>query len=69
MHTMRKLFALTMVALRSLTVALAAIGCGQQTSETTTTETPVTEPAPMDTMSSPMDTTGGMMDTTTSGSH
>jgi ABC-type glycerol-3-phosphate transport system substrate-binding protein len=60
MHTMRKLFALTMVALLSLTVALAAIGCGgQQTSETTTTETPTTEPAPMDTMSSPMDTTGG----------
>ncbi|MGH9197390.1 MAG: hypothetical protein ACRD1T_16820 [Acidimicrobiia bacterium] len=47
---MRKVFALTMVALLAMTVALAAVGCGQRTEETTT-ETPPSE-MPMDTMMS-----------------
>jgi hypothetical protein len=44
MTKMRKILALTMVALLSLIVALAAIGCGQQNQggETTTTTTTTT---------------------------
>ena len=54
----RKFFALILVALLAMTVALAAVGCGQKTEETSsTTETP----APETTM--PMDTSV-MMDTT-----
>ena len=37
MRTMRKNFALVMVALLSLTIALAAVGCGKKAEETTTT--------------------------------
>jgi hypothetical protein len=37
---MRKLFALAMVAALSLTIALAAVGCGQQASETTESTPP-----------------------------
>ena len=42
MNIMRKNFALALVALLSLTLALSAVGCGQKTVE----ETPVTEPLP-----------------------
>jgi hypothetical protein len=58
----RKLIALIMVALLALTVALAAVGCGQKSSETTET----TPPPESGTMANPdsmaMDSTG--MDTT-----
>ena len=56
---MRRLFALILVALLAMTVALAAVGCGQRAEETTTTESQTPEPMPMDT--SMMDTTA--MDT------
>ena len=39
---MRKLFALAMVAVLALTVALAVISCGKKTEETTTTTTTTT---------------------------
>ena len=58
MSTMRKIFALAMVALLALTVALAAVGCGQKAEETGSTTTETTPPME----STPMDTT--MMDTT-----
>ena len=46
---MRKLFALAMVAVLSLTIALAAVGCGQKAAEesTTTTTTTTTETTTM----------------------
>ena len=53
---MRKLFAFAMVALLSLTIALAAVGCGQKTETSTTESTPPAE----NTM--PADT-GAMADT------
>ena len=52
---MRKLFALAMVAVLSLTIALAVMGCGQKTE--TTTETTTT---PMETSTMPADS-GAMM--------
>jgi outer membrane lipoprotein-sorting protein len=53
--TMRKLFALSMVALLALTLAIAALGCGQKAEETpAATETPAAE-----TM---MDSTAAMTD-------
>jgi hypothetical protein len=55
----RKLFALILVALLAMTVALAAVGCGQKTEESSTTTETTPEPAMMDT--SAMDTT--VMDT------
>ena len=64
MHTMRKLFALAMVALLALTFAFAALGCGQKAEETpAATETP-TETTTMDStaMNGSMDSTA--MDTT-----
>ena len=59
---MRRLFALAVVALLALTVALAAVGCGKKAEETTSTPetTPSSEPMMSDTMMS--DT--GMTDTT-----
>lgn len=39
---MRKTFALVMVALLSLTIALAAVSCGKKAEETTPTTTPTT---------------------------
>jgi len=61
---MRKNFALFLVALMALTLVFAAVGCGQKTTEnTTSTETPP-EPMPADT-SMMMDTTA-TMDTTMS---
>lgn len=42
-NTMRKLFALSMVALLALTFAIAALGCGKKAEETpAATETPAT---------------------------
>ena len=58
---MRKLFALAMVAVLSLTIALAAVGCGQKSSETTTTES--TPPAEQ---TMPADTGMGAADTSMS---
>jgi hypothetical protein len=59
---MRKYFALTVVALLALTVALAAVGCGQKAEEAApTTEAPTSEPMMSDTMMSD----SAMMDTTT----
>jgi len=45
---MRKLFALAMVAVLSLTIALAVLGCGQKQDETSTTATPETSAMPAD---------------------
>jgi len=56
---MRKLFALAMVALLSLSIALAVVGCGQKT-ESSSTET--TTPPAETTM--PADSTGAMMSDT-----
>jgi hypothetical protein len=62
---MRKNFALFLVALMALTLVFAAVGCGQKTTEnTTSSETPPPEPMPADT-SMMMDTTA-TMDTTMS---
>jgi len=63
---MRKNFALFLVALMALTLVFAAFGCGQKTTEnTTSSETaPPTETMPADT-SMLMDTTA-TMDTTMS---
>jgi hypothetical protein len=61
----RKNFALFLVALMALTLVFAAFGCGQSTTEnTTTSEPPPTETMPADT-SMMMDTTA-TMDTTMS---
>ena len=57
----RKFFALILVALLAMTVALAAVGCGQKTEETSTTETPVPETTMPDTTNMMVDTT--VMDT------
>ena len=64
MKTMRKNFALVMVALLSLTIALAVAGCGKKAEETSTTSTETTTPAMSDTSSMMHDST--MADT---GSH
>jgi len=56
---MRKIFALAMVALLSLTIALAVVGCGQKTESTSTeTSTPPAETTP------PADSAGAMMSDT-----
>jgi hypothetical protein len=61
---MRKMFALAMVALLALTLAISVVGCGPKAEETTTT-TETTPPAettmPMD---STMHTDSAMSDTT-----
>ena len=59
MHTMRKLFALAMVALLALSLAIAAVSCGKKAEETPA----ATETTPSSTMS---DSTamGGAMDST-----
>ena len=44
-NTMRKIFALAMVALLALTIALAAIGCGKKAEETTPSSETTTPPA------------------------
>lgn len=54
---MRKMLALATMALLALTMAIAAVGCGQKADETTTTDTT----PPIETS---MPDTGAMMDTT-----
>lgn len=63
---MRKLFALAMVAVLSLTIALAVMGCGQKTETTTETTTTPTETSAMPADSGAMmsDTMSSMTDTT-----
>ena len=51
---MRKMFALVMVALLALTLALAVVGCGQKAEETPATST---ESTPSGESSMPMDST------------
>ncbi len=65
-NTMRKIFALSMVALLALTFAIAALGCGKK-EEAPAASTEQTTTAPAESSSSTMDTTaaaGGAMDTT-----
>jgi hypothetical protein len=45
---MRKLFALAMVAVLSLTIALAVLGCGHKEDEPSTTATPDQSAMPAD---------------------
>ena len=54
MTHMRKMFALAMVALLALTLALTVVSCGQKTEESSTTSTETTPPAES---SMPMDST------------
>jgi len=63
MNLMRKNFALAMVALLSLTMALAAVSCGQKTVEETPATTTVPPADNMMIDSTMMDST--MLDTTT----
>ena len=66
MKTMRKNFALAMVALLALTMALAAVGCGQKTVE----ETPATTTTPPENvMSSDSTMMDSMMTDTSSMQH
>jgi hypothetical protein len=46
---MRRIFALAMVALLAMTIALAAIGCGKKQEETVETTPPPVETMPPDT--------------------
>lgn len=46
---MRKYYALSMIAILSLTLALAALGCGKKQEESTTTTPPAESSAPADT--------------------
>ena len=46
---MRRIFALAMVALLAMTIALAAIGCGKKAEETVETTPPPVETMPPDT--------------------
>jgi hypothetical protein len=65
-NTMRKLLALSMVALLALTLAIAALGCGQKAEETpAATETP-TE-AMMDSMA--MADSSALMSTDSTSAH
>lgn len=58
LNTMRKFFALSMVALLALTLALAVVSCGQKQEETPAATSTETTPAPADTSASMMaDTT------------
>jgi len=64
-NTMRKIFALSMVALLALTLALAAFGCGKKEEAPATTTEQTTPPA--DTAAKAADTSaagGAAMDTT-----
>jgi len=65
MNTMRKLFALSMVALLALTLALAVLGCGKKEETPAASSTEQTTP-PADTSAHMADTTAGgaMQDTT-----
>jgi hypothetical protein len=59
---MRKNFALAMIAMLSLTIALAAVGCGQKKEETTETTPPV-ETSTMTDTTTMMSDTSMMADT------
>jgi hypothetical protein len=66
MHTMRKIFALGMVAMLSLTIALAAVGCGKKADEapaTSTESAPPAETMPADTGMAGMSSDSTMADT------
>jgi hypothetical protein len=64
LNTMRKYFALSMVALLALTLAIAALSCGKKEEAPATTGTEQTTP-PADTSAMSSDSTGGAaMDTT-----
>ena len=67
MKNMRKNFALAVVALLSLTLALAALGCGQKTVEETPAPTTTTPPENM--MSSDSTMMDSMMTDTSSMQH
>jgi hypothetical protein len=60
---MRRFFALSMIAILSLTLALAALSCGKKQEETTTTTPPAESSMPADTGMSNMaaDTSMGHM--------
>jgi hypothetical protein len=63
-NTMRKLFALSMVALLALTLAIAALGCGKKAEETpAATETPAAEMTDSTAAAAP-DSAGTMADST-----
>jgi hypothetical protein len=59
---MRKLFALAMVALLAMTVALAVVGCGQQQA-TEEAPPPAESTMPADTSAMPMDSSEMPADT------
>ena len=59
---MRKFFALTLVALLSLTLGMSLIGCAKKEEEPSMVDTTMTTTPPPDTGMAPMDTT--MSDTT-----
>jgi hypothetical protein len=61
---MRKYFALAMVGLLALTVAFAAVGCGQKAEEPAQTTTETTPPAETMSSDSMMADTTAMTDTT-----
>ncbi|MEO5618097.1 MAG: hypothetical protein ABIS67_10015 [Candidatus Eisenbacteria bacterium] len=63
MKNMRKMFALAMVALLALTLALTVVGCAQQSQEAPST-TEVTPPADMP-MDNTMSSDSMMVDTST----
>ena len=64
MNTMRKLFALSMVALLALTLALAVLGCGKKEETPAASSTEQTTP-PADSATHAMgDTAAAMTDTT-----
>lgn len=60
---MRKFVALTLVALLSLTMAIALVGCGGQQEASSPEASPMTESAPMDSSAMMPDT--GIVDTST----
>jgi hypothetical protein len=64
-NTMRKLFALSMVALLALTLAIAALGCGKKAEEApAATETPAAGTMTDSTAAGSMDSTATMADST-----
>jgi hypothetical protein len=60
---MRKLFALAMVALLAMTVALAVVGCGQKAEETTPPAAEQTTPPADSAAAMPTDSTAAPVDT------
>jgi hypothetical protein len=56
---MRKNFAMAMLAVLALTVALAAVGCGGKKAETTTSQQPMSSPGSSMDSTMHMDSTAG----------